>query len=112
VTADGSTRHTVAGKVKVIVVELLTLIFIESSVAFTAVTISGSIPETVEVQVRVDVPLVVIVDTLNEQLASPVTLRPIEPVKPPRPATVTVELPPGDPIWAVTAVGLAVKLSP
>jgi hypothetical protein len=83
---------------KVMVVELLTTTLFASSVAFSAVTTSGSFPPIDEIQVKVEVPLVVIVDTLNEQLAEPLTLRPIAPVKPPRPATVTVELPPGAPI--------------
>ena len=51
---------------------------------------------------------------LRRQLALPVatTVRVAVPVKLPRAATVIVEVPPGEPTFAVTVVGLALRLMP
>jgi hypothetical protein len=81
-----------------------------------AVTVSTSFWFDAEVHVRTDVPPagMVIVVTLSRQDEPPVaaTERVTVFANPPRAATVIVEVPPGDPTFAVTLVGLALRLIP
>jgi len=50
--------------------------------------------------------------SVHAALPVAVTVRPTVPVKLPRAATVIVEVPPGEPTFAVTLVGLALRLMP
>jgi hypothetical protein len=81
-----------------------------------AVTVAVSVWAFVEEQVRVEVPLVprTILVGLRRQVppGEEVTVRATVPVKLPRAATVIVEVPPVAPTFAVTLVGLALRLIP
>ena len=85
-------------------------------VPLVAVTVAVSVSATLEVQVSVDVAvggmLTLVGFSVHTALPVAVTVRPTVPVKVPRAATVTVEDPPGDPTFAVTLVGLALRLMP
>jgi hypothetical protein len=81
-----------------------------------AVTVAVSVWAVVELHVRVEVAVggMVTLVGLRRQVALPVatTVRVAVPVKLPRAATVTVEVPPVGPTFAVTLVGLALRLMP
>ena len=109
VTLVGLAETEKSRKTKVTLVELVV-------VPLVAVTVAVSVSATAEVQVSVDVAVggMLTLVGFSEQDALPVavTVRPTVPVKVPRAATVTVEDPPGAPTFAVTLVGLALRLIP
>ena len=81
-----------------------------------AVTVATEVRAAVLVQASVDVTLVPRVTLfgvrLHEAPLVAATVSATVPVKPPREATVMVEDPPGEPTFAVTLVGLALRLIP
>lgn len=111
VTAAGEDAAIVKSlNVKVTLVELL------GAPVAVEVTVATEVTAAVFVHVKVEVPLVprtTLVGT-SEQTAPFVaaTERFTVPVKAPREATVMVEDPPGEPVFAVTLVGLALRLTP
>jgi len=108
-TVVGLAETVKSWNVKVTVVELVVA-------PLVAVTVSVSTSPTLSVHVRVDVPLVpkVTLVGLSVQVELPVaaTVSATVPVNPPRDATVIVEVPPVEPAFAVTVVGLALRLMP
>jgi hypothetical protein len=97
-------------KVKVTVVELF------GAPVAVEVTVAVSVCGVLDAHVNVDVKLVPRVPLVGfkRHVAEPVTVTPrfTVPVKPPLDATVMVEVPPDGPTFAVTEVGLALRLTP
>ena len=85
-------------------------------VPLVAVTVATEVTAAVFVQVSVEVPLVPRTTLVGLSVhAAPLvadTVSATVPVKPPLEATVIVEVPPGAPTFAVTLVGLALRLIP
>jgi len=110
VTAEGEDAAIVKSlKAKLTLVEFVTD-------PLVAVTVAVSVWAVAEVQVKVEVWLVprttLVGLRLHEAAPVEVTVRATVPVKLPRAATVIVEVPPGEPTFAVTLVGLALRLMP
>jgi hypothetical protein len=85
-------------------------------VPLVAVTVATLFTAVVEVQVNVEVPLVPRITLVGFRVHDAplvaATVRATVPENPPRDATVTVEELPGEPTFAVTLVGLALRLIP